>query len=358
MKKIVALAAVMIAAVHFAPTAANAAPCTSGSNSTTYSSCSGNSASASTTVTSSVTVGVATTATESLVFERLSNLNFGKDNISAKANGDDYKFSYSLDVDEEGKAAGDGQQKVGVWVNFSGSRFLFDKPDSKFDGNIFTGMVGVDYALTDRYRVGLGLGYEKTDIDTTFNEGHEEAQGWTAAPYVSYQYNDNYSVNLSAGFSKLDYDMDRKDQLDKNTITGSTDALRWFGALNFNGNWNNDNLVYGANVGTLFSHEDKDGFTEVGSGATTVGDDITEIGRVSIGGNVGYKFFDMMTPYVRAKYSYDYQDGGSDDESSVKTGLGVNFDYGSSVSAGVEANGTLKGDYKEAGGTVFLHINF
>lgn len=358
MKKFLVLSASLLAASQFISANVSAAPCTTSGYSSTYDACSGNSASASTAVTSSETVGVAASATASLVSDRLSALNLGGGTSTAKADGNSYQLSYNLGLDEEGKAAGDGQQKFGAWVNFSGSRFLYDKAESKYDGNLFTGMIGLDYALSDKFTVGLGVGYEKTEVDTTFNEGSQEAKGWTAAPYVSYQYNDNYSVNLSAGFSQLDYDMDRKDQQDKNIITGDTDAARWFGALNFNGNWSNDNLVYGASVGTLYTHEKKDGFTEVGSGAKTVAEETTKIGRASIGGNVGYEFFDMMTPYVRAKYSYDYQDGGSADESSVNAGLGVKFDLGSSVSAGIEANGTQKGDFKEAGGTASLRVKF
>jgi len=358
MKKFIALAAVTLAAGQFIPTSAQAAPCTTSGYSSIYDGCTGNSASASTAVTSSETVGVATSATAGLVSDRLSALNIGSNNSTAKASDNGYQLSYSVGLDEEGKAAGAGQQKVGVWVNFTGSRFLYDKAASEFDGNLFSGMIGADYALTDKVTAGIGFGYEKTEIDTTFNEGNEEAKGWTVAPYVSYQYNDNYSVNLSAGYSALDYDMDRIDQQNRNIITGETDATRWFGALNFNGNWTNGDLSYGANIGTLYTKEKKDGFTEVGAGASTVADNTTTIGRASIGGNIGYEFFDMMTPYVRAKYSYDYQDGGSADESSINGGLGVNFAIGSAVSAGIEANGTTKGDYKEVGGTASLRIKF
>lgn len=359
MKKILAIAGMTLFASQFVSAGAEAAPCTTAGYSSTYSgACSGNAASASSAVTSSETVAIATAATAGLVSDRLSALSIGGNNQTAKANASGYQLSYSLDLDEDGKSAGDGSQKFGVWANVTGSRFLFDKASSEFDGNLMSGMVGVDYRITDHFVAGIGFGYEQTEIDTTFNEGNEESKGWTVAPYAVYSYNKNYSVNLSGGFSQLSYDMDRKDQQDKNLITGETDADRWFGALNLNGNWTNDNLVYGANIGTLYTQEKKDGFTEVGSGATTVAAETTKIGRASIGGNIGYEFFDMMTPYVKAKYSYDYQDGGSADRNTANAGLGVNFALGSSVTAGIEANASKKGDFKEAGGSASLRVNF
>lgn len=358
MIRLLAAAGFAFVATSFATSGAHAAPCTTSGYSSTYSGCSGNSASSSATVTSSETVAVATSATAGLVSDRLAALTAGGSTQTAKSDASGYKLGYSLNLDEDGKAAGNGNQKFGVWFSFSGSHFLFDKADSKFDGELFSGMIGADYRVTDKVIAGIGLGYERTDVDTSFNEGNLEAKGWTVAPYVSYQYNNNYSVNVNAGYSMLDYDMDRLDQQDHNTIEGKTDANRWFGALNLNGNWTNDNLVYGATIGTMYAHEKQDGFTESGSGATTVASQTTKIGRASIGGNIGYEFFDMMTPYVKAKYNYDYQDGGSDDRNSVNAGLGVRFDLGSSVTAGIEATGTKKGDFGEVGGNANLRIQF
>ena len=359
MRKFLAIAGISLFATQFVGTEAHAADCTTAGYTTTYSAqCTGNAASASSSVTSSETVAVATAATAGLVSDRLSALSIGGNNQTAKANKAGYQLSYSLDLDEDGKSAGDGNQKFGVWANLSGSRFLFDKSDSKFDGNLKSGMIGADYRINDQIIAGLALGLEKTEIDTSFNQGNEESNGWTVAPYVAYSFDKNYSANFSAGYSQLDYDMDRKDGVDSSLIKGETDAVRYFGALNFNGNWNNDNLVYGANIGTLYSQEKKDGFTETGNGATTVAAKTTKLGRASIGGNIGYEFFDMMTPYVKAKYSYDYQDGGSADRNTAAAGLGVNFDLGSSVTAGIEGNASKKGDFKEAGGSASLRIQF
>lgn len=358
MKKLLAIAGMTLFASQFVSSGAEAASCLTTGYSTTYDSCTGNSASAGSTVTSSETVAVATAATAGLVSDRLSALSIGGNKQTAKANNSEYQLSYNLDLDADGKSAGDGNQKFGVWMNVSGSRFLTDKTDSKFDGNLFSGMIGADYRINDQFAAGLGLGYEKTEIDTTFNEGTMDAKGWTVAPYVSYTHDKNYDVNLSGGYSLLDYDMDRKDGVDKNVITGDTDADRWFAALNFNGNWANDDLVYGASIGTLYSQEKRDAFTEVGSGGSTVAAETTKIGRASIGANVGYEFFDMMTPYVKAKYSYDYQDGGSADKNTVAGGLGINFDLGTSVTAGIEGNASKKGDFKEAGGSASLRIKF
>lgn len=356
MKKFLAIAGVTLLAGQFVSGGAQAAPCTTAGYSTTYDSCNGNSAAASSTVTAAQTVAAAASATSGLVSDRLASITIGG-KTTAKLKSTNNSLSYSLDLDENGKAAGMGGQKFGLWTSFTGAHFDNAKADADYDGEMFSGLVGFDYRVNDKLIIGLAGGYEKTDTDTTFNEGNEEATGWTVAPYLGYAINNNFSVDLSGGYSSLDYDMDRIDQINRNTITGKTDADRIYGALNVNGNWNRNNFVYGASLGTLYVKEDKDGFTESGTGATTVASQTTKLGRVSLGLNAGYDF-GMITPYAKAKYGYDYEDGGTGDSTYLNGGLGVSFDFGSSVTAGIESTATKKGDYTDVGGTVNLRVQF
>lgn len=358
MKRLLVLAGGILAVSGFMGNTAQAAPCTTEGYSSAYSACSaGNANKASTTVTSSETVAVATSSTAGLISDRLSSINVGGGTQLSQGNTNDFNLGYSLNLDEEGKAAGNGSQKLGVWVNMTGSRFDYDKANSKFDGNLISGMVGADYRLTDKFIAGVGLGYERTDIDTDFNTGTEEAEGFTVAPYAVYLIDNVFSVNASFGYSQLEYDLTRTEQNDRNIVMGNTESDRWFGSLNANGNWAMDNWMLGASLGTMYVEEDKDGFTETGSGALTVGSVKTEIGRASVGANVGYEVSKGVTPYVKTKYSYDYEDGGSDDQNTIDAGLGLRVNKGN-ISAGIEASGTQKGDYQSLNLSANLRVTF
>ncbi|MDV7338632.1 autotransporter outer membrane beta-barrel domain-containing protein [Terasakiella sp. A23] len=356
MKKLLALAGVTLLAGQFVGGSAHAADCTTSGYSSTYGGCSGNAAAASSTVTSAQTVAAASAATAGLVSNRLASITAGGQS-TAKLNTSGNKLSYSLDMDENGKAAGMGAQKFGVWIDFTGAHFDNADKAADYDGELYSGMIGFDYRLNDNVIVGLSGGYEKVETTTTFNAGSEDVTGWTVTPYLGYIINKNYSVDASIGYSKLDYDMERIDATNQTAITGTTEADRIYGALNVNGNWNMDNVLLGASLGTLYAKEEKDAFTESGAGATSVAAQDTKLGRISIGGNIGYDF-GMITPYLKAKYGYDYEDGGSGDDNMINGGLGVNFDFGSSVSAGLESTATKKGDYTDVGGSVNLRVQF
>ena len=239
-----------------------------------------------------------------------------------------------------GSAAGDGDNKIGVWANGSWTRVVGSKSPVKFDGHIWTGMIGGDYMFTKNFIGGLALGYENAEYDTAFNNGNTDSSGYTVAPYIIARINDTFSVDFNVGYTRVDYDLDRLDPVGGAKVTADTDSNRWFGALNLNGDWNIDSVTLGANVGTLYAREDRDGFTE--SDTTTVLSDNIDIGRVNIGGRAGYLFEDVFEPYVTALFEFDYANEKSayDDRVGVVFGLGFNVFAGEGFSANVEGTTT------------------
>lgn len=356
---VAALGVVALSGQAFAVGTTADLPCTTAGYTTTYSTeCTSTSFSASTVVTASQTVDAAASQTAGLIAGRIGAMSGGGTGAKMSSANGVTQYGYNLSLDEDGKAAGDGKGKIGLWAAGSYTKLDYNKSGSAFDGNMSSGLVGLDYQVTDKLLVGLSGGYERSSITTTFNTGTQKSTGWTVAPYVLFQANKTYSVDVSGGYSKLNYDVTRTEPLNTVSITGTTDAKRWFGAANVNGDWTSNKLEMGASLGVLQVQEKKDAFVESGtSGTQSVAAQTTDLGRAHLGGDLGYNL-GVAVPYVSADVRYDYStDAG--DSSSVEVGLGSRFNLGKSVTAGIEVNSVqLQKDTKQYGATASLRAEF
>jgi uncharacterized protein with beta-barrel porin domain len=154
---------------------------------------------------------------------------------------------FAIDADRTGMAAGGGDGRLGVWVSGGWSQIEDDLTSTAYDGNLYNGLVGADYQFNDRFLGGLALGYESANIDTTFNAGSIESDGFTIAPYAGYVLNRYLTVDVSGGYSFIDYDMDRT--TGGTRVTGSTDSNRWFLGGNLNAYYAVNRVTLGGRVG-------------------------------------------------------------------------------------------------------------
>lgn len=256
--------------------------CTASGYSTTYSQCSSNSNKSSTQVTAVETLKATSAQTAGLIAQRIGSFTGSAPKTATGP------FRGGL-------SGGSKDLGIGVWANGGYSSIQYTKPDSKFNGNVWTGMGGIDYKFTDSLMVGLAAGYEATKLKTTFNNGNLDATGWTIAPYSLYKFTKNYSVDVSGGFSQINYTTDRLDPLVGTKVTGKTDADRWFVAANMNGVWAEDAWRFSAKFGTLWAEESKKAYTESNSVANAA---LTNsLGSVNLGGKVGYNL-GMVEPFI------------------------------------------------------------
>ena len=221
----------------------------------------------------------------------------GSSQLTPTANGLAYEGGIS------GLNAGDGVISYGAWLSYSYSDFDNDLSSTALDGERHSVLGGFDFAPWESTVLGIAVGYESSDIDTTFNRGNVEADGYTIAPYFGYLLTDTWSVDFSFGYSSIDYDQFRTAPVTGTRVTSSTDADRWFGAFNLNGVTYYNNWILGGRVGTLWAKNEVDAFTE--SDTTSVADLRTKLGTWSIGGDVAYSYGDFE-PFVRATYEQDY----------------------------------------------------
>jgi outer membrane autotransporter protein len=244
----------------------------------------------------------------------------------------------------QGLAAGEVGSKFGVWFNPSYSWLESERTDSAYDGNSGLVIGGVDYILSQQAVVGLTLGWEKSDLDTTFNRGTFENDGFSIGPYVGFQFNDYLSVDALLIWSQLNNDVERNSTL--GSLNGSYDSDRtMFGAnLNYFRLVNQWNLT--ATLGYLYSDEKEDAYTESGDFENQVADGSVHVGQVRIGARAGYSL-DRYEPYVSLTYVNDYTrtlDTGDKDE--MEGILGVNYYASDRFTCGFEArNSFFRSDF-------------
>lgn len=355
--KIAGLAAVGAAAVWSGSAMAAGEPggsstCSAPGYSSTYSSrCSGNAVKNSAQITSTETLRVAATQTAGLIASRVASF-VSPTGIAGVDNGSKVAGNAKDLTPGEGGNAGNELKKFGIWMNGSGAVVDNDATNASFSGNVFAGLVGMDYKFDNGLLIGLSGGYETSNIGTSFNSGSIKGNGYTVAPYVAYMFTKNYSVDASGGYSWLGYDTGRTDPLTGSIYQGETDAQRYFGSIGFNANYVTNNFVYGARLGAMYASEEKNAFTETTISATAGGlkDAVrvaaieSEIGQVQFGGHLGYTFFNTLTPYAKAMYRYDYEDGGASDSDDFQVGGGLKVNFRNSIIGGVEVLKTMGRD--------------
>ncbi len=202
-----------------------------------------------------------------------------------------------------GLNAGDRMINYGAWASYAYSDYNNDLSSTAFDGHTHTVLAGVDVAPWEKVVIGLSAGYENSDIDTGFNRGNQQSEGYTIAPYFGAVLSDVWSVDFSAGYSNIDYDQFRLAPITNAKVTSHPNSDRWFGALNVNGLWTYDKWILGAKIGTLYTKSVQNSFTE--SDGTQVSQTDDRLGQWLLGGNVAYSLGEFE-PFASATYERDY----------------------------------------------------
>ncbi len=246
----------------------------------------------------------------------------------------------------EGEAAGNAPPKMGVWVQMANTWVDGSDPGGEFEGDAQNITAGVDYKVTDNAVVGVAVGYELTDIDTTFNNGTFEGNGITMTPYVGVNLNKTWSLSALVSYGAIEYDTSSTTA----GTTGSFDATRLMGSAAVEGNIYRDRLRISPKVSVMYLSEEQDAYTD--SAGTAVNSSTIDLGRAAAGATLGYQF-DAVEPYVRAMFEYDFSKedpvnlgGGqfsSDDKFGVNASLGANFGLGSNLSGNIEGNASTIG---------------
>jgi len=201
-----------------------------------------------------------------------------------------------------GLSAGDGFNPVliGVWGSFSYTEFDNDFSRTKYDGSRYMFMGGADFSPSEDTVVGIALGYEDTSLDTDFNGGEADADGFTIAPYLGMTIDDTWSMDLSAGYSNIDTDQYRV--FGGTRITSDVDTERYFISGNINGFTQRGDWLLSGRAGGLHAISIDDDFTE--SDGTAIARRKIKLTQLILGGEAAYSMGDYE-PFVGATYAYD-----------------------------------------------------
>ncbi len=239
--------------------------------------------------------------------------------------------------------------------------------DTRFDGDVYAGLIGVDTKIDGTpVVVGLAGGYQRVDITTAFNRGTLKQDGYGVSPYVVIGLDKNFFIDLSAGYWWLDTDLTRNG----GAIKGQTDGTRWNVGGNLNGSWVEDGWVFGAQIGYLYISAKDDAFTESGATGVRAGESTVKIGQGRVGGTVGYEVEKGIVPYLGGRVEHNFKNptvrvnsGVGPQPENDKTGyrpmVGLRLGGDGDVSGDISGNTLLgKSDYEEWGVSGTLRLKF
>lgn len=252
-----------------------------------------------------------------------------------------------------GQNAGDGllASGFGLWSSYSYSDFDNDLSSTALDGSQHSILAGIDISPWEAALFGIAIGYENSDIDTAFNRGNMQSDGFTVAPYAGFLLTDLLSVDAALGYTHVDIEQFRTDPATGARITSDPISDRWFGAFNMNLFKAYNEWLLGAQTGFLYMRNTQDSFTE--SNGVFRPKVINKLDQWHITGDVAYSLGEFE-PFARLTYEYDYTiteitvvGGGpqpSHDRDGLVLGLGVRYFSAGGISGNLEWNKRLDRD--------------
>ncbi|RCK33473.1 hypothetical protein TH9_11385 [Thalassospira xiamenensis] len=229
--------------------------------------------------------------------------------------------------------------------------------DSRYDGDVWGYNVGLDYRFADALIAGLSLGYNDTDLTTSFNNGSYQETGWVASPYVIYRPIENLTIAGEAGYGMGDIDVTR----DNGAVSGNTDSDIWYAALTTSYRVRPiDTLPVSLTPSLAFiaARKTVDAYTESDGTANATTRSNTRQIKPAI--EAAYDFTPtqslIISPFIETGLIHDFTDEINNDKTAFNIGGGVRLsDAITGLNAALEGNYLAgRADYTEytIGGTV------
>ncbi len=248
---------------------------------------------------------------------------------------------------QTGAAAGDGfAYPFGFWGSFSRTESDNDFVSTAFDSSRYNFLVGGDFSPREGLVMGLALGYETQDVDTFFNAGKQDMDGYTVVPYVAASVGDHSSLDFAFGYSDINTKQFRV--TGGTLISSSVDSERYF----VNGNLTHTR-AYGlwnvsGQLGALWAKDVQKAFAESNGTVNTARS--FKVGQWRIGGEAAYTW-GVFEPYARATFQYDFTStkitfapgvaSPKFDQTDVLAGFGVRYFADNGISGSLEYNTVL-----------------
>ena len=278
---------------------------------------------------------------------------------------------------EQGMSAGDEESEISTWVNTGYNNYHSDAGGVSSKSDIYSGLVGIDFVVSERIIVGGSTGYTTSRTRSDFTaaagptvfESNSTLDDWTIAAYGAALLTDTVFIDGTGGMT---FSEQRLNTLsDANVVTESGDQEATTAFVSFNVNYAE---VFGkvnvlGTVGYNYSRNRADSFTS--DQGNVLAGSIRANSSMTLGGEVGYQF-EGYTSYALAALEVDLTQnprGGGDflqgapaaetDEIGFRFGLGFDFEYSDNIIGSFEVSKVVgKEGVVDTSGFLNLHISF
>ncbi len=212
--------------------------------------------------------------------------------------------------------------------------------DNRYDGDVWGYNLGADYRFENNVIAGLSLGYNDTDLTTTFNNGTYKETAWVVSPYVILSPLENLNIVTEAGYSQGDIDVTRSND----AVSGNTDSAMWYASVKGIYAYRpleDTPLTLSPSVSLLAARKTIDSYTE--SDGTFVDSSRSNTRQIKPTIEAAYDFgFNTLTvtPFVETGMVHDFTDELNNDKTAFNLGGGVRL---SDSATGL--NAALEGSY-------------
>lgn len=262
-------------------------------------------------------------------------------NVLLAANGDVDSMMFSNDDPHGGVQS--------LWINSTFTSLKNDFSRTRFSGNSHMLLAGFDYTLSDTYIFGVAFSHETSNIDTRFNGGNEQIDGFNISPYFAFLFSDSWSVDLSIGYGKFDTDQYRTLTVLVPRVDSDVSSTRSFVSTNLTNVVASGSWSLTSSLGYLVAKNKQEDYFE--SDSTFVAGLDLDIKQWNFAGEVAYNHRDSES-YLGLIYEKDTDldevkfvigEQPANDDDSVLLTAGWRY-YGKDLTANFEFNSRVGRD--------------
>ena len=117
--------------------------------------------------------------------------------------GGDLLVAAASDAPPPGSGGGSGNSDS-VWISTAINNIENDFSRTAFYGPTQTLLAGFDLTRSNKYVMGVSLGYEASNFTTKFNSGNEKTRGFNINPYAAWLISDTWSLDMILGYGDFE----------------------------------------------------------------------------------------------------------------------------------------------------------
>jgi hypothetical protein len=264
-----------------------------------------------------------------------------------------------------------GGNSESFWVSGMSNSLENEFSRTAFHGTTQNVLFGFDMTRSDRYVLGMSVGYEASKFTTTFNAGNERSDGFNLNPYFAYLLSDSWSVDLILGYGQFNTRQSRTTAMPIGVppfaVTVPVDSefksTRGFASANLTnisllGDWK-----LTGSLGAQGSRREQDAYTETDGTAIAssklTAEQYSLLGEAAYGRGKSETFFGAMYQYstdpVKTQFATGLQP--PDDPDSYLLSAGWRY-FGKDLTANFVFTGRVgQEDVKEYGFSMVIRVD-